>query len=169
MFIGHIKRSNYVIYMNLHYDSSFINESLSNHDWIIQDSIYAPKRYHKPALLHTMISSLNKKKDHDNESDEEIVEEITDSICQDILNESDADETNTDKQLWEDDYTIKTYIFRFFYFRKLCILSRQLFVVFNFIYYPLFKIDFSLLHLSIKVIVFHTLCAFMVGWLLVKI
>ena len=44
-----------------------------------------------------MISSLNKKKDHDNESDEEIVEEITDSICQDILNESDADETNTGK------------------------------------------------------------------------
>ena len=70
---------------------------MSNHDWIIQDSIYAPKRYHKPALPHTMISSLNKKKDHDNESDEEIVEEITDSICQDILNESDADETNTDK------------------------------------------------------------------------
>ena len=58
--IGHIKRSNYVIYMNLHYKLSFINESPSNHGWIIQDSIYVPKRYHKPTLPHTMISSLNK-------------------------------------------------------------------------------------------------------------
>ena len=58
--IGHIKRSNYVIYMNLNYDSLFINESPSNHGWIIQDNIYVPKRYHKPALPHTMISSLNK-------------------------------------------------------------------------------------------------------------
>ena len=66
--------------MNLHYDSSFINESSSNHSRIIQDSIYVPKRYHKPALSHTMISSLNKKKDHDNKSDEETAEEITDSI-----------------------------------------------------------------------------------------
>ena len=77
---------------------------MSNHDWIIQDSIYAPKRYHKPALPHTMISSLNRKKYHDNKSDEETAEEITDSIYQDISNESDADEINTDKELSEDDY-----------------------------------------------------------------
>ena len=102
--IGHIKRSNYVIYMNLNYDSSFINESPSNHGWIIQDNIYVPKRYHKPALPHTMISSLNRKKYHDNKSDEETAEEITDSIYQDISNESDADEINTDEELSEDDY-----------------------------------------------------------------
>ena len=49
-------------------------------------------------------SYLNKKKDHDNKSDEETAEEITDNICQDILNESDADETYMDKELSEDDY-----------------------------------------------------------------
>ena len=104
MFIGHIKRSNYVIYMNLHYDSSLINKSPSNHGWSIQDSIYVPKRYHKPALPHTIISSLNKKKDHGNKSDKETAEEITDSIYQDILNKSDADEITTDEELSEDDY-----------------------------------------------------------------
>ena len=86
--IGYIKRSNYVIYMNLHYDSSFINESPSNHGWVIKDNIYVPKRYQTPALLDTMISSLNKKKVHDNENDKEIAQEITDSIYQDILNKS---------------------------------------------------------------------------------
>ena len=77
--IRHIK-SNYVTYMNLHYNSSFINESPSNHSWIIQDSIYVPKRYNKLALTHAMISSLSKKKDHDNKNDEKTAEEITDSI-----------------------------------------------------------------------------------------
>ena len=86
--IGHIKRFNYVIYMNLHYEPSFINESPSNHGWVIKDNIYVPKRYQTPALLHTMISSLNKKKDHDNKNDEETAQTITDSIYQDILNES---------------------------------------------------------------------------------
>ena len=61
---------------------------------------------------------------------------------------------------------IKTYIFRFAYYLNL---SGQFFVVFNFIYYPLFKIDFSLLPLSIKAIIFHTLYAFMVGRFLIKI
>ena len=42
--IGHIKRSNYVIYMNLHYGSSFINESPSNHGWMIQDSKLKKKK-----------------------------------------------------------------------------------------------------------------------------
>ena len=66
--MGHIKRSNYVIQMNLHYNSSFINESPSNYGRIIQDNIYVPKRYHKPALPHTMISSLNKKKKQQNKT-----------------------------------------------------------------------------------------------------
>ena len=51
-----------------------------------------------------MISSLNKKKDHDNKSDKETAEEITDSIHQDVLNKSDADEITTDEELSEDDY-----------------------------------------------------------------
>ena len=69
-----------------------------------RDSIYVPKRYHKPALPHTLISPLNKKKDHDNKTDEETTEEITDSIYQDIVNEFDADEINTDAKLSEDDF-----------------------------------------------------------------
>ena len=48
----------------------------------------------------------------------------TAGIYQDILNKSDADEINTDKELPEDVMTIKTYIFRLFYYLKLCILSR---------------------------------------------
>ena len=51
-----------------------------------------------------MISPLNKKKDHDNKTDEETTEEITDSIYQDIVNEFDADEINTDEELSEDDF-----------------------------------------------------------------
>ena len=72
-----------------------------------RDSIYVPKRQYlctKPALPHTLISPLNKKKDHDNKTDEETTEEITDSIYQDIVNEFDADEINTEAELSEDDF-----------------------------------------------------------------
>ena len=57
--------------------------------------------------LHCHIQWLvpwRKKKDRGNKSDEETEEEITDSIYQDILNESDTDEINTDEELSEDDY-----------------------------------------------------------------
>ena len=99
---GHIQRCNYVIFMNLHYNSSCAIESPSYHVWISEDGVYVPRRYQEPALRPSMTVPPLKKITFDQQfkedKDETIIQE------HDIISESDIENIYTDEQLSADDY-----------------------------------------------------------------
>ena len=99
---GHIQRCNYVIFMNLHYNSPCAIESPSYHVWISEDGVYVPRRYQEPALRPSMTVPPLKKITFDQQfkedKDETIIQE------HDIISESDIENIYTDEQLSADDY-----------------------------------------------------------------
>ena len=99
---GHIQRCNYVIFMNLHYNSPCAIESPSYHASISQDGVYVPRRYQKPALPPSMTVPPLKKITYDQQfkedEDETIIQE------HDIISESDIENKYTDEKLSVDDY-----------------------------------------------------------------
>ena len=99
---GHIQRCNYVIFMNLHYNSPCAIESPNYHGWISQDGVYVPRRYQKPALPPSMTVPPLKKITYDQQfkedEDETIIQE------HDIISESDIENIYTDEELSADDY-----------------------------------------------------------------
>ena len=77
---GHIQCCNYVIFMNLHYNSLCCAiESSSYHGWISQDGVYVPRRYQKPALPPSVTVPPLKKITYDQQfkedEDETIIQE----------------------------------------------------------------------------------------------
>ena len=99
---GHIQRYNYVIFMNLHYNSPCAIESPSYHGWISQDGVYVPGQYQKPALPPSMTIPPLKKITYDQQfkedEDETIIQEY------DTISQSDMKNIYTDEELSADDY-----------------------------------------------------------------
>ena len=99
---GHIQRCNYVIFMNLHYNSPCAIESPSYHGWISQDGVYVPRQHQKPALPPSMTVPPLKKITYDlqfkDDEDETLIQE------HDIISGSDVENIYTDEELTADDY-----------------------------------------------------------------
>ena len=99
---GHIQRCNYVIFMNLHYNSPCAIESPSYHGWISQDGVYVPRQHQKPALPPSMTVPPLKKITYDlqfkEDEDETLIQE------HDIISGSDVENIYTDEELTADDY-----------------------------------------------------------------
>ena len=98
---GHIQRCNYVIFMNLHYNSPCAIESPSYHGWISEDGVYVPRWYQKPLPPSMTVPPLKKityDQQFKEDEDETIIQE------HDIISESDIENIYTDEELSADDY-----------------------------------------------------------------
>ena len=98
----HIQRCNYVIFMNLHYNSPCAIELSSFRSWISHDGVYVPRRYLKPPLPPSMTVTPLKKITYDQQFREDEDETIIPE--HDIISESDMENIYTEEELSADDY-----------------------------------------------------------------
>ena len=99
---GHIQRCNYVIFMNLHYNSPCAIESPSYHGWISQDRVHVPRRYQKPALPPSVTVPPLQKITYD----QQFKEDEDETIIQEhhIITESDIENIYANEELSAGDY-----------------------------------------------------------------